>query len=110
MITRVIKSSVLKMAALSLAFAGITAFGPSGEASGQGVSADEAFQIGGSCAGLAYLNRDQIGTVLGAAFSDDMHSFCYPEEPSECSDYSAFLHGMGRLATGDDGFHCSLTQ
>lgn len=110
MINRVFKSSVLKAVTLWLVFTTTAVFGPSGVASGQGFSADEAFQIGGSCAGLAYLNKDQITIVLSAAFSDDMRSFCYPEEPSECSEYTAFLHGAGRLSTGDDGFHCSLIQ
>jgi hypothetical protein len=92
---------------MATALLGLAAGWPAGIAAGQSL---EAFQIGGSCAGLAYLNKDQITTVLAAAFADDMHSFCYPEEPSECSDYSGFLQGAGRLSTGDDDFHCSLSQ
>jgi hypothetical protein len=26
----------------------------------------------------------------------------------ECSDYSPFLKGRGRLNTGEDGYHCTL--
>jgi hypothetical protein len=71
---------------------------------------EETFQIGGSCAGLAYLNKAQIATVLASAFVDDLHSFCYPEEPSECSDYSSFMQGAGKLSTGSDDYYCSLEQ
>jgi hypothetical protein len=71
---------------------------------------EETFQIGGSCAGLAYLNKTQIATVLASAFIDDLHSFCYPEEPSECSDYSSFMQGIGKLSTGSDDYYCSLEQ
>lgn len=93
-----------------MAFASIACLSTTGLAQSGGMSGEETFQIGGSCAGLAYLNKSQISTVLTAAFSDDLHSFCYPEEPSECSDYSAFLQGAGKLTTGDDDFHCSLNQ
>lgn len=70
---------------------------------------EDSFPIGGSCAALAYLNVTELKARLGASFSDDFHSFCFPEEPSECSDYSSLLKGLGRLSTGDDGYHCSLT-
>ena len=70
---------------------------------------DEAlFEAGGSCAALAYLGAGQLRALIAAGYADDLHSFCFPEEPSECSDYTAYLKGMGRLSTGEDGFHCSL--
>lgn len=69
---------------------------------------DEIFQIGGSCAGLAYLDGAEIRHLLSNAFSDDHHSFCYPEEPSDCTDYTSFMKGMGRMTTGDDGYHCAV--
>lgn len=69
---------------------------------------EESFNVGGSCAALAYLGSAQLKAYIGAGYTDDFHSFCYPEEPSECSDYSSFLKGLGRLVTGDDGYHCSL--
>jgi hypothetical protein len=69
---------------------------------------DDIFQIGGSCAGLAYLGGAEIRHLLSQAFSDDHHSFCYPEEPSDCTDYSSFLKGLGRMTTGDDGYHCAV--
>lgn len=93
-----------------MALATVAGLSTLGLAQAGGMSAEETFQIGGSCAGLAYLNKGQISMVLSAAFSDDLHSFCYPEEPSECADYSAFLQGAGKLTTGDDDFHCSLNN
>jgi len=69
---------------------------------------DESFVIGGSCAALAYMSSKELKELLGGAFPDELRSFCYPEEPSSCSDYSSFLKGMGRLGTSDDGYHCSL--
>src|SRR5690606_546840 len=69
---------------------------------------DDGFEVGGSCAALAYMNQSQVKAFISSGFSDDFHSFCFPEEPSECSDYTAFLKGLGRLTTGDDGYHCSL--
>lgn len=76
----------------------------------EGVFADEetSFQVGGSCAALAYLDASQLKQYVSAAYSDDFHSFCYPEEPFSCSDYTSFLRGLGRMAIGDDGYHCSL--
>jgi len=69
---------------------------------------DEIFQIGGSCAGLAYLGGAEIRHLLSQAFTDDHRSFCFPEEPSDCTDYSSFLNGLGRMTTGDDGYHCAV--
>lgn len=69
---------------------------------------EETFDVGGSCAALAYLSTDQLKNYVNSGFSDDFHSFCYPEEPQSCSDYSSFLGGLGHLSTGDDGYHCSL--
>lgn len=69
---------------------------------------DDSFQIGGSCAGLAYVSSASLRSLIAGGFADDFHSFCFPEEPSECSDYTSFLKGVGRLSTGEDGYHCSL--
>ncbi len=69
---------------------------------------DEAFEVGGSCAGLAYMNASQLKAFLNAGYSDDFHSFCYPEEPYSCTDYTSYLKGLGRMTTGEDGYHCSL--
>lgn len=69
---------------------------------------DEAFEVGGSCAGLAYMNAGQLKAFLSAGYSDDFHSFCYPEEPYSCADYTSYLKGFGRMTTGEDGYHCSL--
>jgi len=66
------------------------------------------FEVGSSCAALAYLSTAELKTLVNVSYSDDFHSFCYPEEPSDCSDYTSFLRGLGRLTTGDDGYHCSL--
>jgi len=85
-----------------LALVGISSIG--------GAQTQESFQIGGSCAALAYLSKAQIGIVLATAFVDDLHSFCYPEEPSECSDYSSFMQGSGKLTTGSDDYFCALVQ
>jgi hypothetical protein len=70
---------------------------------------DDAFEVGGSCAALAYLSSAQLKSYINAGYSDDFHSFCYPEEPQSCADYSTFLKGLGRLSTGEDGYHCSLS-
>jgi len=86
---------------------GLALIGTSSISAGQ---SEETFQIGGSCAGLAYLNKAEIGAVLASAFVDDLHSFCYPEEPSECSDYSSFMQGSGKLSTGSDDYFCALEQ
>ena len=69
---------------------------------------DDLFRPGGSCAALAYLSSSQLGDLIKAGFSDDRHSFCYPEEPSECTEYTSLLQGRGPLTTGEDGFHCNL--
>ena len=69
---------------------------------------DDLFRPGGSCAALAYLSSSQLGDLIKAGFSDDRHSFCYPEEPSECTEYTSLLQSRGRLTTGEDGFHCNL--
>ncbi len=69
---------------------------------------DASFAVGGSCAALAYTNGAQLKALIASGYTDDLHSFCFPEEPSECSDYTSFLKGLGRLVTGDDGYHCSL--
>jgi hypothetical protein len=71
-------------------------------------SDDATFEIGASCAALAYMSTAQLKAFINAGYSDDFHSFCFPEEPSECSDYTPFLKSLGRLTTGDDGYHCSL--
>lgn len=69
---------------------------------------DVTFEVGGSCAGLAYMNANQLKAFISAGYSDDFHSFCYPEEPYSCSDYTSYLKGLGRMTTGEDGYHCSL--
>lgn len=69
---------------------------------------DDAFNVGGSCAALAYLSLNQLKAFIGSGYSDDFHSFCFPEQPSECSDYTPLLQGLGHLTTGEDGYHCSL--
>lgn len=74
----------------------------------QSGSDEVTFDVGGSCAAIAYMNAGQLKAFINAGYTDDFHSFCYPEEPSECSDYTPFMKGLGRLSTGDDGFHCSL--
>jgi len=79
------------------------------QALGQGAGeSDDSFQIGGSCAALAYVSSGSLRSLIAGGFADDFHSFCYPEEPSECTDYTSFLKGIGRLTTGEDGYHCSL--
>jgi hypothetical protein len=69
---------------------------------------EEPFHVGGSCAALAYTTNVELADLLSEAYSDDLGSFCIPEEPMECSDYSTFLKGRGRLVTGEDGYHCTL--
>ena len=69
---------------------------------------DEPFHIGGSCAALAYTSSSDLADILNETYSDDLGSFCVPEEPMECSDYSPLLKGRGRLVTGEDGYHCTL--
>jgi len=69
---------------------------------------EETFTVGGSCAGLAFLNGHQLRDIIGGAFPDDLRSFCYPEEPSPCSEYTSLLRGRGQLRTGEDGYHCYL--
>jgi hypothetical protein len=69
---------------------------------------DEPFQFGGSCAALAYTTTSQLGAMLAATYADDLSSFCVPEEPFDCAEYSSLLKGRGRLVTGEDGYHCTL--
>jgi hypothetical protein len=68
----------------------------------------DGFQIGSSCAGLAYASSNSLRGLISGGYADDFHAFCFPEEPSECADYTSFLKGVGRLAVGEDGYHCSL--
>lgn len=69
---------------------------------------EEPFVIGGSCAALAYATSNELTDLLNETYSDDLGSFCVPEAPMECSDYSPFLKGRGRFITGEDGYHCTL--
>lgn len=69
---------------------------------------DDSFRIGGSCAALAFLTAEQIKHHAGMAFSDELHAFCYPEEPFDCTDYTGFLKGLGSMSTGNDGYFCRL--
>ena len=69
---------------------------------------EDVFHPGGSCAALAYLSSSQLALLITSGFSDDRHSFCFPEEPSDCAEYTGLLSGRGRLTTGEDGFHCNL--
>jgi len=71
---------------------------------------DEPFHPGGSCAALAYTTALELADLLSETYADDLGSFCVPDEPMECSDYSPFLKGRGRLVTGEDGYHCTLQQ
>ena len=75
-----------------------------------GLRAEEGdpFQIGGSCAALAYTTGAQLSDLLTATSADDLGSFCVPEQPFECADYSSHLKGRGHLLTGEDGYHCTL--
>lgn len=67
---------------------------------------DQPFEPGHSCAELSYLTDVELKEALSPAFQSDFHAFCHPEEPEACGDYTASLRGMGRLAQGDDGYHC----
>ena len=58
---------------------------------------DEPFHIGGSCAALAYTSSSDLADILNETYSDDLGSFCVPEEPMECSDYSPLLKGRPLL-------------
>ena len=69
---------------------------------------EDPFVIGGSCAALAYTTNAELADLLNETYTDDLGSFCVPEETMECSDYSPFLKGRGRLITGEDGYHCTL--
>jgi len=69
---------------------------------------EDPFRLGGSCAALAYTTTGDLVDLLNETYADDFGSFCVPEEPMECSDYSTFLKGRGRLITGEDGYHCTL--
>jgi hypothetical protein len=69
---------------------------------------EDPFVIGGSCAALAYTTGTELADLLNETYSDDLGSFCVPEATMECSDYSPFLKGRGRLITGEDGYHCTL--
>ena len=75
--------------------------------SGVGIE-DDGFRVGGSCATLAYLGARQLRETMKQALSDERHSFCFPEELSDCSDYNGLLRGLGRLSMGEDGYHCNL--
>jgi hypothetical protein len=68
----------------------------------------ETFQIGGSCAAMAYIEEAQLTYLISDAFKDEFPSFCYPEEPYDCSDYTSFLKGAGTLEAGVDGYYCKL--
>lgn len=67
---------------------------------------DQPFEAGHSCAELAYLTEGELKEALNPAFQSDFMAFCHPEEPETCEDYLATLRGLGRLAPGDDGYHC----
>jgi len=69
---------------------------------------EEPFRLGGSCAALAYTTAGELADLLNETYADDLGSFCVPDEPMECSDYSPFLKGRGSLVTGEDGYHCTL--
>ena len=67
--------------------------------------------VHGTLHGPGYSGGAGIGradTLTSGAYADDFHSFCFPEEPFGCADYTSFLKGLGRMTIGDDGYHCSL--
>lgn len=68
----------------------------------------ETFQIGSSCAAMAYLEQSQIQYMISPAFKEEFQSFCYPEEPFDCSDYVSLLRGLAMLESGLDGYYCKL--
>lgn len=108
-ICRLVEHGAIYVALASALTWGARASAEEGTDAGEAPESDEVtFDVGGSCAALAYMNAGQLRAFINAGYTDDFHSFCYPEEPSECSDYTPFMKGLGRLSTGDDGFHCSL--
>lgn len=91
---------------LSLILLPASAWGnsPTAETTGE----DELFRIGGSCAGLAFLETEEIRRHVALALGDELEGFCYPEEPFDCSDYSGFLKGIGTLVSSEDAAVCRL--
>ncbi len=75
-------------------------------------SSDPEFQVGESCAALAYGSADAYLWLIESLDNRELEEFCYPEEPSFCSDYTDFLHGIGRLefSEGGEGGMCRLIQ
>jgi hypothetical protein len=57
---------------------------------------------------MAYLELAQLKYVTGPTFKDEFQSFCYPEEPFDCSDYTSLLKGLGHLEAGLDGYYCRM--
>jgi hypothetical protein len=106
-VSRTKGQKILRALGLLCGLSSFVVDGSSLKAQGTGESED-GFQIGGSCAALAYSSTASLRSLIAGGFADDFHSFCYPEEPSECADYTSFLKGVGRLTTGEDGYHCSL--
>lgn len=92
-----------------MALAATSAVAAEGAAEGDPADVlEQEFEVGGSCAALAYLSSKELKTITSSAFADDFHSFCYPEEPFSCADYTSHLKGLGRMTTGEDGYNCSL--
>lgn len=82
--------------------------GQANEALEEQAELGDEFRIGTSCAGLAYTSTESLRSLVRSAFGEELHAFCYPEEPFDCSDYTVYLKGLGTLLSGDDAYHCQL--
>jgi len=67
------------------------------------------FRIGDSCAALAYLTYAQMREIATVSSGSELNTFCYPEEPSDCSEYASLVSGIGKLTTNESGYYCRLT-
>ncbi len=98
-------SRIILTVALSTLTTGI--HGEESTSDSQGIETDD-FQVGDSCAALAYLTYAQMREIARAGFQSELNAFCYPEEPSDCSEYASLISGIGKLVTSESGYYCSL--
>lgn len=69
---------------------------------------ESTFEVGGSCASLAYVEKGELQDTIAEASEEGIEQFCFSEEPYFCADYSSYLHGLGRMEVGYDGYLCRL--
>jgi len=55
------------------------------------------FEVGSSCATIIFSEPEALEWLVESLSDEELDSFCYPEEPSICSDYSGQVESIGSI-------------